>query len=71
MIRQIELQQRINSIPQKYFDEVINFLAYVQHKAQQEAKTAPLKERVFGCSKGKYRMSDDFDAPLEDFRDYM
>jgi hypothetical protein len=31
----------------------------------------PIKERKFGCSKGKYRMADDFDAPLEDFKDYM
>ena len=31
----------------------------------------PKKERVFGCSKGKYRMADDFDAPIEDFKDYM
>ena len=31
----------------------------------------PKKERVFGCAKGKYRMADDFDAPLEDFKDYM
>ena len=30
-----------------------------------------LQERVFGCSKGKYRMADDFDAPLDDFKDYM
>ena len=29
------------------------------------------KVPVFGCSKGKYRMADDFDAPLEDFKDYM
>ena len=29
------------------------------------------QERVFGCSKGKYQMADDFDAPLEDFKDYM
>ena len=29
------------------------------------------QERVFGCSKGKYRMADDFDAPLDDFKDYM
>jgi len=35
------------------------------------ASTEPLKERVFGCSKGMYRMADDFDAPLEDFKDYM
>ena len=26
---------------------------------------------VFGCAKGKYRMAEDFDAPLEDFKDYM
>jgi len=25
----------------------------------------------FGCAKGKYRMAEDFDAPLEDFKDYM
>ncbi|WP_395748614.1 DUF2281 domain-containing protein [Prosthecobacter sp.] len=25
----------------------------------------------FGCLKGKISMSEDFDAPLEDFRDYM
>jgi hypothetical protein len=29
------------------------------------------QERVFGCSKGKYLMAEDFDAPLEDFKDYM
>ncbi|MDR0443024.1 MAG: DUF2281 domain-containing protein [Treponema sp.] len=26
---------------------------------------------VFGCAKGQFRMSEDFDEPLEDFRDYM
>jgi hypothetical protein len=25
----------------------------------------------FGCVKGDYWMADDFDAPLEDFKDYM
>ncbi|MCL2765504.1 MAG: DUF2281 domain-containing protein [Treponema sp.] len=35
------------------------------------ANTEPKKVPVFGCSKGKYRMADDFDAPLEDFKDYM
>jgi hypothetical protein len=29
------------------------------------------KVPVFGCSKGQYRMAADFDAPLEDFKDYM
>jgi len=35
------------------------------------ASTEPKKVPVFGCSKGQYRMADDFDAPLEDFKDYM
>ena len=26
---------------------------------------------VFGCAKGEFWMSDDFDAPLEDFAEYM
>jgi len=35
------------------------------------AKNEPQKVPVFGCAKGKYHMADDFDAPLEDFKDYM
>jgi hypothetical protein len=31
----------------------------------------PKKEREFGCAKGDYWMADDFDAPLDDFKDYM
>jgi hypothetical protein len=38
-------------------------------------KAAPqpeqMKEREFGCAKGEFWMADDFDAPLEDFKDYM
>ncbi|OAV66028.1 hypothetical protein Barb6_02696 [Bacteroidales bacterium Barb6] len=26
---------------------------------------------VFGCAKGQFQMADDFDAPLEDFKEYM
>ena len=35
--------------------------------AGEEKRKVP----VFGCSKGKYRMADDFFEPLEDFKDYM
>ena len=34
-------------------------------------KEKSLKEREFGCLKGQIWMADDFDAPLEDFKDYM
>jgi antitoxin (DNA-binding transcriptional repressor) of toxin-antitoxin stability system len=29
------------------------------------------KQREFGSAKGLIKMADDFDAPLEDFKDYM
>ena len=29
------------------------------------------KRPVFGCAKGQFWMSDDFDAPIEDFAEYM
>jgi len=35
------------------------------------AGTEKNKVPVFGCAKGQFIMSDDFDAPLEDFKDYM
>ena len=31
----------------------------------------PIKERVFGCAKGQFKIADDFDAPMEEFKDYM
>ncbi|MCL1875396.1 MAG: type II toxin-antitoxin system RelB/DinJ family antitoxin [Synergistaceae bacterium] len=29
------------------------------------------RESVFGCMRGQFSMTDDFDAPLEDFKEYM
>ena len=42
----------------------------IQFPVQAEG-SEPKKVPVFGCSRGKYRMAEDFDAPLEDFKDYM
>ena len=29
------------------------------------------REAMFGCMRGQFKMADDFDAPLEDFKEYM
>jgi hypothetical protein len=42
-------------------------LTFTPNEVAQEQK----KERVFGCAKGQFRMAEDFDAPLDDFKDYM
>ena len=29
------------------------------------------REAVFGCMRGQFTMADDFNAPLDDFKEYM
>ena len=36
-----------------------------------ESEPEKLKDRGYGCAKGQIWMADDFDAPLEDLKDYM
>ena len=37
------------------------------------SENAPKMSRAaaFGCMRGQFQMADDFDAPLEDFKEYM
>jgi DNA-damage-inducible protein J len=35
------------------------------------AKKTGSRAAMFGCLRGQYKMSDDFDAPLVDFNEYM
>jgi addiction module RelB/DinJ family antitoxin len=45
-------------------------LPVVGDEAEPVQKKIPLSE-LCGCFKGKIWMSDDFDAPLEEMREYM
>jgi len=53
---------RLNSIPSN---------EWTQPKKEQQLKPKRTREEVFGCMRGKFKMADDFDAPLEDFKEYM
>ena len=44
------------------------FIIGVQATEENKAVRPPFK---FGCMKGKIKMSDDFDEPLDDFKEYM
>jgi len=39
--------------------------------ASEGSPLAQKKDRVPGCVKGQVWMAEDFDAPLDDFKDYM
>ena len=47
--------------------EVDDFVEFLITKRKKEK----IKERIFGCTKGLIVMHDDFDAPLEDFKEYI
>ncbi len=50
--------------------ELLFFLDYLLTKQFSDEK--PIKKiPKFGCAKGTFKMSADFDEPLEDFKDYM
>lgn len=64
----LRLYTELSSLPTDLKKEVQDFIEFLKTKAR---KQKPLKKREFGAAKGFFTMKDDFDAPLEDFKDYM
>ena len=59
---------QFSKLPENLKQEVADFIAFLSSRKKEiEVK----KERKFGAAKGMFIMSPDFDAPLEDFKDYM
>ncbi|MDR3712970.1 MAG: DUF2281 domain-containing protein [Puia sp.] len=63
-----QLYAQISSLPADLRKEVSDFVEFLKQKAKPNTK---LKERQFGYAKDFFKMTPDFDAPLEDFKDYM
>ena len=43
----------------------------IPFSAEPPKKVKRTREEVFGCMRGQFKMAEDFDAPLEDFKEYM
>jgi len=65
-----KLIQKINSLPLLEKKEVDDFVEFLIFK-KKNLKGNSNKERAFGIFKNKIKMSDDFDAPISDFKNYM
>ncbi len=63
-----KLQKLISQLSE---EEKKKLLAEVQKLIQNSGKPTQEELRPFGVLKGKVWMADDFDEPLEDFKDYM
>ena len=66
-----ELISKIDALPPEFQREVEDFIDFLQQKWSRDTNKKPLEKRQFGYAKGFFKMSDDFDEPLEDFKDFM
>lgn len=62
------LNIEINSLPKALREEVSDFVQFLKMKNKTKSK---LKAREFGFAKGKIELSEDFDKPIDDFKNYM
>ena len=64
-----DLYIKISSLPSDLKQELE---AFVDGLLKRRKKIQPEKnERTIGIMKGEFWMSDDFDGPLDDFKEYM
>ena len=61
----------IYKLPENLKVEVLHFIAFLRQEYAQKVPEKGSNQRVFGKSKGRYKLAPDFDGPLDDFKDYM
>ena len=63
-----QLYSEFSSLPNELKKEVKDFIEFLKAKARKQKPDNP---RKFGSAKGFFVMRDDFDEPLQDFKEYM
>lgn len=61
---------QLYQLPENLKVEVLHYIEFLKNQ-YNEKSTNKIHTRKFGSAKGKYTLSPDFNAPLEDFKDYM
>ncbi|MPR35489.1 DUF2281 domain-containing protein [Salmonirosea aquatica] len=51
--------------------QMADYLAFLLKSEIAYEQAKPERVPRFGCAKGKFRMAEDFDAPIDHFNDYM
>ena len=55
----VQVSTRIDAATEKQFDDICDKVSVMS------------RDEVFGCMRGQFTMSDDFNEPLDDFEEYM
>ena len=64
----VQLYSRITALPEDLQKQVADFVEFLETKTASKVEN---KKRKFGYAKNFFQMSDDFDEPLDDFKEYM
>jgi Protein of unknown function (DUF2281) len=62
--------KELNILPEHLKQQVFNYIRFLKSPFVS-AKAQTTKRPKFGFGKYQVNISDDFDAPLDDFKDYM
>jgi hypothetical protein len=57
----------LSNLPRELQSQVNDYIEFLLSKYKKDAKNRTPK---FGSAKGKIKMSEDFNAPLDDFKEY-
>ena len=61
---------QISSLPEDVSKQVLDFIEFLMKRRGSEQEP-PKKKRIAGLMKGQIHIPDDFDAPLDEFKEYM
>lgn len=68
----LSLYTKLETLPSELKDEAKKFIENLVEKSRKKKGSIPQKPSPkFGGLKGKIHLSDDFDEPLDDFKEYM
>ena len=62
---------QLSSLPEDVRQQVLDFIAFLMRRRAEGTPPEKRKTPVPGLAKGMLTVPDDFDAPLDDFKDYM
>ena len=62
---------QLSSLPEDVRQQVLDFIEFLMRRKQGDEPPEKRKAPVPGLAKGMVIVPDDFDAPLDDFKEYM
>lgn len=65
----IQLYTKLSGLPLNLKNEVSDYIDFLKFKSVKES--LKIKKRIAGQAKGLISMKDNFDDPIEGFKEYM